>query len=154
MSTERTCPYCHRSISKRSAKFHIHGCRKRGIVKLRGRPYVAEAFSIINRGNLAEIAIAEGRPKVKLDRIRAIPDETDIPEATYDEVFHHCTVGERVILEMGSPGKDRILNYSTVEGLLEFPVRGRWIISKDKFIDEFPSLFVEIEKAKTLNTTF
>lgn len=40
-----------------------------------------------------DVFIAEGRPKVKVDRIRAIPDENQIAEITFDEVFNHCEVG-------------------------------------------------------------
>ncbi len=148
MSKLETCPFCRQQFSKKSYRIHKKHCKKRKTTQLKGRPFVFEAFSIINRGYSVEIAIAEGRPKVKVHRIRSIPDENQIAEITFDEVFNHCGVNDRVILELRHPGKDQILNYSGIERQLEFLVKGRWIMKKENFIEEFPALMLVIAKSQ------
>ena len=95
------------------------------------------SFLLKNKGNHAEVGVLNRikRYKEMTTRTRPIPNENDIYEVTYDELFKNCPKDGIIVLELGEPGDDRIENFLNTKVIYHIESKVR--IAKNTFIQDF-----------------
>lgn len=95
------------------------------------------SFLIENKGNYAEVGVLKQikRYEEMTTRTRPIPNENDIYEVTYDELFNNCPKDGIIVLELGESGEDRIENFLHTKVI--YHIESKIRISKKTFIQDF-----------------
>lgn len=104
------------------------------------------SYLLKNRGNYAEVGVLNQikRYEDMTTRTRPIPNENDIYEATYDELFNQCPKDGIIVLELGEPGEDRIENFFSIKVI--YYIESKAKISKKTFIQDFEKYCMKIAK--------